>query len=283
MALTVEGRSGQAVYGEVLENVRRYGKRRQSRNGLTFELEDVTIFLDTPLNALPLGTGRGLNRKVAAVEALQLIGGFSDPDWAVKHAPGLAPYRDPDGRFYGAYGTRIGNQLDHVADKLKADPLTRQAVITLWNPLTDNEPGHADYPCTIAIGFSLVGHALDRLNMRVQMRSNDAWLGLPYDMFQFGQLQLTLCNVLGVEPGAYAHSAWSLHLYEANLEASYDVTEALPKHPTHAQLAFQPTGVGIGLDSLGARLLAHTIAYEPFDSEIKTSESERWYINVINK
>lgn len=278
MALTIEGRTGRSVYGEVLENVRRYGRRRQSRNGLTFELEDVTIFLDTPYTALPLDTGRELSRKVAAVEALQLIGGFSDPEWAVKHAPGLAPYREPDGSFYGAYGSRINNQLDHVADKFKNDPLTRQAVITLWNPLLDNEPGHLDYPCTIAIAFSLGGHALDQLNMRVQMRSNDAWLGLPYDMFQFAQLQLTLANVLDVLPGRYAHSAWSLHLYERNLEESYRVVEA-PKD----EYCYQPMGIGKGLDSLGARLLAHAIAYEPAGTEAQLNESEKWYVDVLNK
>lgn len=281
MAHTVEGRDGQSVYGEVLENVRRRGKRRQSRNGLTYELEDVTIVLDSPENALPIHTGRQVSRKVAAVEALQLIGGFSDPEWAVKHAPGLQPYRDPDGSFYGAYGERIGTQLTSVYSKLTNEPLTRQAVMTLWNPEKDNEPHHRDYPCTIAIGFSLTGHALDRLNMRVQMRSNDAWMGLPYDMFQFGQLQLTLANIIGVTAGYYVHNAWSLHLYEENVAESYNVVEA-PMAIVPQLRDRQPSGLGTAHDGPGSvQLQAISLAYAKSTEDL-LNVSERWYYDALH-
>ena len=231
---------------------------------------------------MPLYTGRNLSRKVAAVEALQLIGGFSDPDWAIKHAPGLKPYMDPDGTFYGAYGERIGRQLEAVYTKLQNSPLTRQAVITLWDPDRDNEPWHLDYPCTVAIGFSLVGHALDRLNMRVQMRSNDAWLGLPYDMFQFGQLQQTLANILGVTSGQYAHSAWSMHIYEENLAESYNVVEvAMAIAPQLRDR--QPLGFGAAHDApgnvqFGVQQIA--MGYANYDL---LSVSEKWYADALGQ
>lgn len=281
MARILEGRTGQAVYSDVLNVVRRSGRRRQSRNGPTLELADVTIVLDTPEDALPLHTGRQLSRKVAAVEALQLIGAFSNPEWAVKHAPGLKPYRDDDGSFYGAYGNRIGHQLDDVARKLAVEMLTRQAVITLWNPDLDNEPGHRDYPCTIAIGFSVNGHALDVLNMRVQMRSNDAWLGLPYDMFQFGQLQLTLCNVLDLRPGTYTHTAWSMHIYEENIPESYNV-DSLGEQIPQAFRDVQPKGIGqLGQSIMQVRGLAESIAYdsEPYR---QLTDDEKWYADVLH-
>lgn len=208
-----------------------------------------------------------------------MIGGFSDPDWAIAHAPGLKPYQDPNGQFYGAYGQRIGHQLIEVAQKLGNDPLTRQAVITLWNPELDNEPGHLDYPCTIAIGFSLVGHALDRLNMRVQMRSNDAWLGLPYDFFQFAQLQLTLCNVLDVDPGFYVHSAWSLHLYEENVAESYNVVES-PMAIAPQLRAFQPRGLGISGRSIPNVMLT-AVRMAGNAPDLILNESEKWYVDAL--
>jgi hypothetical protein len=89
-------------------------------------------------------------------------------------------------------------------------------VVTLWNPVMDNVENKRDYPCTIGFQFLIRG---EKLLMITQMRSNDVWLGLAYDAFQFTQLQLTLARMLGVEPGHYVHRAASLHIYERDLEA----------------------------------------------------------------
>lgn len=280
MARTIEGRTGQDVYVEVLETIRRHGQRRSSRNGPVLNLEDVTIVLESPYHALPLGTGRQLNRKIAAVEAMQLIGGFSDPKWAAEHAPNLTRWLEPSGHFWGGYGHRIGEQLGDVYDKLTEDPSTRQAVITLWDPDLDNQPGKLDYPCTIGIGFSIVR---DHLNMRVVMRSNDAWLGLPYDMFQFGQLQLTLCNLLDLEPGSYVHNAWSLHLYEEHHEVSYRVTDHVKPANFTSVHEEQPTGFGNDTRGVGVELLRDRIYHLAMgDPKVHPFDNERWYTDVLH-
>jgi len=48
------------------------------------------------------------------------------------------------------------------------------------------------------------------------MRSNDAFLGLPHDIFAFTMLQEVMARSLGVELGSYKHMVGSLHLYENN-------------------------------------------------------------------
>lgn len=299
MARIISGTCGRDVYVEVLENLRRRGVRRQSRNGPTYNLDDVTIELESPLNVLPVGVGRNLNPRIAAAEALQLIGGFSDPKWMVEIAPRFRNYLESNGRFHGAYGERItiGRQLANVVAKLKLEPYTRQAVITLWHPQLDNEGGKLDYPCTVALGFSRSN--LDRLDMRVAMRSNDAWLGVPYDMFQFTQLQLTLCNVLNVLPGTYTHTAWSMHLYHEHVDESYGVAETsiVPDQLSHVR------GLGrIGVDSLdqvlgrayfiryrdvtSAKLPAddaESLKWHPISAaELELTESEKWYLDTLH-
>ena len=79
--------------------------------------------------------------------------------------------------------------------------------------------------------------------MNTVMRSNDAWLGLPYDMFQFCQLQLTLCNSLDLIPGTYRHTALSMHLYLRN------VSEA-SKVQAPVNFAAQPLGLGQHMGTL---------------------------------
>ena len=50
------------------------------------------------------------------------------------------------------------------------------------------------------------------------MRSNDAWLGLPYDVFCNTQLLKLIADILGVIPGSYTHNVGSMHFYERNFE-----------------------------------------------------------------
>lgn len=278
MARIVEDQAGKYVYHDVVATVRGYGRRRSSRNGPVYEVPNMTIVLDSPVDALPIGCGRKLNTKIAAAEALQLIGGFSDPDWLVKIAPGFERYREPTGEFWGAYGIRMGVQLDHIIRKLKADLSTRQAVITLWDPTFDNSKSKADYPCTVAIGFAI--HK-QQLEMNVTMRSNDVWLGLPYDMFQFGQLQLTLCNVLGLRPGTYTHTAWSMHLYAKDLEKTYELTSDVDEE---SYPLMQPNGLGeYGTPVEHLWTVARTIAREPHLIDLwKPTASEEWYIATLS-
>src|SRR5262249_19787186 len=46
------------------------------------------------------------------------------------------------------------------------------------------------------------------------MRSNDAFWGLPHDVFSFTMLQELIARSLGFEIGPYKHSVTSLHLYD---------------------------------------------------------------------
>lgn len=294
MAQLIRGASGRWIYPAVVELVKMHGHRVLTRNGDARNLEDVTIELETPVGALPLAVGRKLSTKIAAAEALQLIGGFSDPAWLCKIAPQFERFReditsedDRDGRdpliipwFHGAYGNRISShdQLRVIVDRLRTHPETRQAVVTLWNPAYDAEEGHLDYPCTVALGFSI---RLGTLNMRVAMRSNDVWLGLPYDIFQFTQLQLTLCNVLNLKPGRYVHTAWSLHLYESDVEKADEVINHLSSYSVPAT----PRGIGRrDMPITDVQTLARSLAFHPGDlDDALLTVCERWYRDVWSR
>jgi thymidylate synthase len=60
----------------------------------------------------------------------------------------------------------------------------------------------------------------DRLHMFINMRSNDAFLGLPHDIFCFTMIQEIVARTLSVELGSYKHVAGSLHLYDTDTEAA---------------------------------------------------------------
>ena len=135
---------------------------------------------------------------------------------------------EDDNSVRNGYGTRLfyqngqHDQIQNVINTLnKGRRTSRRAVIQLFeaSDLTEN---FNEVPCTCTLQF-LVRN--DKLNLLVNMRSNDAYRGLPHDIFAFTMLQELIARSLGVEVGIYKHCAASLHLYE-KIEERNDHEEA---------------------------------------------------------
>lgn len=179
----------------------------------------------------------------AAGELVWYLAGRSDLESIKRHAPSYGKFSDDGTRLYGAYGPRIfgkrcgdcgtilkhctcgdggvsgpdlESQWDSVAKLLKKDPHTRQAVIAIHSGA---DPGvqTKDYPCTLSLQFLLRG---GHLALITTMRSNDLWLGLPYDVFCFSALQELMAMQLHAKLGPYIHQPGSLHVYQSNEEAA---------------------------------------------------------------
>ncbi len=85
--------------------------------------------------------------------------------------------------------------------------------MTLWRG--DELPSDSrDTPCTVSLQFLLRDGLL---NLRVSMRSNDLWLGVPYDFMTFSCLHRTMAVALDVNPGTYVHTVGSMHVYETDV------------------------------------------------------------------
>lgn len=119
--------------------------------------------------------------------------------------------------FAGAYGPKIIDQVPYVIDTLRKDPSSRQAVLTIWR---ERPRASKDVPCTVSMQFFVRDK---KLHMVTYMRSNDAWLGLPYDVFNFTTLQKYVASALYGnghcdDVGEYHHMVGSMHLYERDVE-----------------------------------------------------------------
>lgn len=273
--LETHGNTWPNDYTELLQRIKTTGAFRAPRGQPTIEVRDYTILIQPAYShvaLLPVGVGRKLSLKIAAVEALQLCLGLELPELMHRVAPALSPFAEADGRFWGSYGARIGGQLIDCYTKLKADPDTRQAVVTLWNPALDATGGKKDHPCTLNLVFSLIDGELE---LSVTMRSNDAWLGLPYDVFQFTQLQATLATMLAVPIGRYHHHAVSLHIYER------DLPEIEKLHRHNGRYLTAPAGFNPPVDRGHGGLKMHALSVLwPQGAGVKDkqlTESELWY------
>ncbi|MFC5862510.1 thymidylate synthase [Acidicapsa dinghuensis] len=124
------------------------------------------------------------------------------PDYP-EDGPGISTVR-------AAYGPRFEEKIDWVIDALRAKPNSRRIVIPIYEPI-DCNLDHAEVPCTCTLQFLLHD---DRLELLAHMRSNDAFKGLPGDIFSFTMIQELVGRALGVEIGRYKHFVGSLHLYD---------------------------------------------------------------------
>lgn len=116
------------------------------------------------------------------------------------------------------------DQWEYVRNMLQTDPNSRQAVLHIKT--ADNNPSK-DVNCTVCIQF-LVRDG--KLHATVYMRSNDIWMGFPYDVFSFTAMQVKMAMELGVGIGTYTHIAGSLHLYErdgSNARNAKDTTKTV--------------------------------------------------------
>lgn len=141
----------------------------------------------------------------------------------------------------GGYGPRLFNfrgqydQVTTIIDLLRRKPTTRQAVIQLFDA-EDVASVQADVPCTCTLQFLLRDQ---HLHLVVNMRSNDAYLGLPHDVFTFTMLQEIVARSLDVALGSYYHFVGSLHLYDTKIgkarqylaEGIQPTTLAMPPMP----------------------------------------------------
>jgi thymidylate synthase len=204
------------VYAPLCHHLTTSGYEVSPRGRLTREILDTTVTINDPTDVvLPPSSGRVAYRPVIGIaEGLLLIAGVSDPPLMARISPAFHQFTD-GGAFHGAYGPRLRYQLPRAISRLVNDPDTRQAVVTIWDPLHDGaEPAQespADLPCTVYLNFR-VRHG--QLSLKVHMRSNDLWLGFPYDVFQFTLLQKTVAEVLSLKLGSYVHHVDSMHIYE---------------------------------------------------------------------
>ena len=107
----------------------------------------------------------------------------------------------------------------------------------IWMPEIDfpkehGQPSGNDIPCNI---MSMLKIRDGKLNWTQVMRSNDLYLGLPYDAVLFTSLQEIVAGWLGLDVGEYVHYCDSLHYYVAQ-KMTVDKQKSLPRKPEDLRL-----------------------------------------------
>ena len=203
------------AYEAVLDEILQHG----IDFGDTKAIFNCGFYIDNPSDKAIVNAQRNWNKKYAAAEWSWYLSG--DPNIIKlgqlygKIPPIWERMADSDGNVNSNYGYqwKRNNQIDYVVAKLRDNPDTRHAAISIYDA-KEFDKYAKDTPCTYAIQFSIIDK---KLCMSVYMRSNDIWYGFCNDQYQFASLQEMVADRLSIETGWYYHHAHNMHLYNNKL------------------------------------------------------------------
>ncbi|GAB2917087.1 thymidylate synthase [Rheinheimera gaetbuli] len=186
-----------------------------STKGSYLEISGCLLKLTNPLARLSRSETKGTLYSCLG-ELLWYLAGTNDSSFITYYIDYYKNFVEADNRIHGGYGPRLSkmhgefDQIEQVITMLRNKPTSRQAVIQLFDAYDISQP-FKDIPCTLSLQFLIRNGKLD---MFVMMRSNDAYRGLPHDVFVFTMLQEIIARKLDIELGTYTHFVTSMHLYK---------------------------------------------------------------------
>lgn len=215
-----------------LASLLRNSPHHQSRAGLTKEKRHVHFQIEKPLAREILLPSRKANIAAQIAETAWVLAGRSDIEWLSHYLPRAKDFSDDGKTWRAGYGPRLRawnilgtddehgaedgvDQLACVINTIRHDPNTRRAVISLWDPAVDWQPGK-DIACNNWLSFSKRDGVLD---LDVAIRSNDliwGWSGI--NQFEWSVLLEIVAAATDSKVGSIYYNVTSFHAYERHFK-----------------------------------------------------------------
>ena len=224
------------TFQEVISNIEQHGDISKPRDLEVKELLLAHLSID-PRRPIADFKSRAFNWKYFAGEMAWYLHRDTDVDYIGQYSGMWSTLTNPGtNEINSNYGALVINdeQIGWVVDSLLADNNSRQAIMFFNQPKFQFK-GNKDFVCTMYGNFFIRNN---KLNMKIQMRSNDIFYGLTFDAPFFSFLMQTVYLILkkndqykDLELGTYHHYADNIHFYERHFELAnkiedLDLTEA---------------------------------------------------------
>ena len=194
---------------------------------------------------LPLITTKKMPFNTLLHELFWFISGTSDVTYLhehkIKYWDGFLHEGTNDlGRVYGVqwrhWKRPDGSEFDQLAwaiDQLKTNPDSKGIIVSAWNAgeLGDKRWNPDDYgdmrlpPCHTMFQFDLTK---GKLRLQLYQRSSDVFLGLPFNIAQYGLLLHMVAYLIKAEPRELIISIGNAHLYQNHKEAAAEQLQRKP-------------------------------------------------------
>lgn len=226
--------SQESVYHELMSKVLDYGEERKDRTGVgTISVFGEQISFDLS-KGFPLLTAKSVPFRLVFEELMWFLRGQTNNkilrDKDVHIWDGNAGDNDELGPIYGAQWRNFGgnhdaNVTNHIADGgvdqidmvmklLKHDPHSRRILVSAWNPKVLNNVKLP--PCHVMFQFYVRKDTY--LDCKVVLRSNDLFLGAPFNIASYALLTHMMCHFTDYKPGRLIYSTGDAHIYSNHVK-----------------------------------------------------------------
>lgn len=222
------------VYLDLLRHVRENGLRKDDRTG-TGTLSVFGYQMRFNLAAgFPLVTTKKVFFKGLAIEMLWFLRGGTNVRWLQERGVHIwDAWADAEGHLGPVYGKqwvswdapdgRQINQIAEVIEQIRSKPDSRRHIVMAWNV------GEIDRmalpPCHMFFQFWV---GAGRLSCHLNVRSNDLFLGAPFNIAQYALLTHLVAQQCDLEVGELVYTIGDAHLYLNHLD---QVDEQLSREP----------------------------------------------------
>jgi thymidylate synthase len=239
-------------YLNLIKNILENGTWEEGRNGKTKSIFGSMMRFSLKDGKIPILTTKKTAWKTCLKELLWFIRGDTDNKLLQEQgvhiwdgnttrefldSRGLTDYREGligpgygfQWRHFGgdydssAAGVKEGgnngvDQLQQIIDALKdpAQRTSRRLIMSAWNPQQLDQM--ALPPCHILCQFNV--HDGNKLSCSMYQRSNDFFLGIPFNIASYSMLTHLLAKHCGLEAYEFVHFMGNCHLYDNAIEAA---------------------------------------------------------------
>ena len=217
------------VYNDIMHIIGNHPVDIQCRGRqMAYELENVRLDILTRhgISIYSHQDTRAFPITFALAEFAWILAKRDDVESIAHFNKNIVNYSDDTVIMGGAYGKRLGDQISHAIDRIRADKHTRQACAVIWRE-QDSFHTSKDHPCNTFLQFMI---RKDKLYLTVTSRSSDLMTGLPIDTFHWQFLLHIVCNDLlelypQLEVGSVVYNITSLHVYDIDKPMLLSITD----------------------------------------------------------
>lgn len=217
-------------YRNLITSIQKYGSVKENRTGTsTLSLFNQSLTIDLS-EGFPVITGKKIYFDKAEAEYKWMMMGLSTTTFL--HDNGIKwwdPYADANGDLRITYGTSLRafggetDQLDYAIREINSN--SRRAHISLWEAHRLEEALLP--PCLTGFTFHRDN---DRLNVALQLRSSDVFLGLPFDIIMTALMLIDMAKFCDLKPNLVGIQITDAHLY-------FNHTEGVKKYLEHGMFS----------------------------------------------
>lgn len=120
------------------------------------------------------------------------------------------------------------DQLQYVIDMLKNDPFSRRIMMSYWNPSFMSQMSLP--PCHYSVVFYVEQQGDQKyLDCLFTMRSNDLFLGNPFNLFSYAVLTYILALKCDMKPRKLIYMGGDIHIYQNHIVQMNEQLQRTPR------------------------------------------------------